>query len=351
MIAVKRWTSLAVLAGALALGACSDTNKPEAVNITTMASGMSSLTGSFTSNLAFQSLRELAPAFTFTAAGGSGAAVAATLPPLPGEAPQSALTEAQRRALTQFALHGGTGSLAIFPVDVLGKTFVWDAALNKYKVNPTATGAPSNGVRFRLYLVDPVLHVPQPQLYVVGYVDLTDQSTAQANKLGVLVKYGTQTIANYTITGIIATSSTELRAQGYITDGTARLDFDLTDTESQTQIGVNYQLNASNGFSATMQYTITVATWSTSGVGRIARGGNTVEVTGTVVSGVTNSQIKFNGVTVATVTGGRDNPTITGAGGWTFSTQDLAALGAILEGFDELENQTDGVFGPAFLVF
>jgi len=351
MPTVKRWTSLAALAGALAAAACSDTNKPEAVNPSTVASGMTGLTSSFSSNLAFQSLRELSGAFTFTAASGAAAAVSATLPPVPGEERRFALTPGQRSALTQFALRGPTASLAIFPVDVLGKTFVWDTLLNKYVKDLTAAGAPADGVRFKLYLVNPATHRPQRPLLVVGYVDLTDLSTAQANKVGVLVKYGVQTIASYTITGTIATNSIGLRAEGYITDGTARLDFDLSATISLSQIVLNHQLEGSNGFSAVMQVTVDLATGSWSLLWRISQGGNTVEVNGTFTDTAVDCQIKFNGATVASLTGDPENPTITGVGGRTFTASEVAALRSIFEGFVELMDEIDGVFGPAGLVF
>ena len=347
---VKRWTSLVVLGGALVVGACSDANKPEAVNPSTVASGMTGLTSSFSSNLAFQSLRELSGSFTFTAASGAAAALSATLPLVLGEAHRFGLTPEQRRALVQFSQRGSVGSLAIFPADVLGKTFVWDTLQNKYVMDPTATGAPSNGVRFKLYLVDATTHRPQRPLLVVGYVDLTDLSNAQVNKLGVLVKYGTQTIASYTITGTVTTSSIGLVAAGYITDGPARLDFDLSMTVSATQIVIDYTLNGSNGVSAVLQVTLN-ATGSMTLLWRIGQGGNTVEYAGTATATTVNCQLKFNGVTVATVTGNPDSPTITGAGGRTFTAAELTALRGIFDGFAELMDQVDGVFGPANLVF
>jgi len=39
------------------------------------------------------------------------------------------------------------------------------------------------------------------------------------------------------------------------------------------------------------------------------------------------------------------------AGGRTFTASELAALRSIFEGFIELMDETDGVFGPAGLVF
>jgi hypothetical protein len=61
--------------------------------------------------------------------------------------------------------------------------------------------------------------------------------------------------------------------------------------------------------------------------------------------------IRFNGATVATVTGTEDAPIIAGSGGHPLNAQDLQALQSIFAGFVQLMNQIDGVFGPAHLVF
>lgn len=348
MTTLRRWTSIFLCGTVLAAASCSDTNAPEDVDPAVVASGMTDLTATFSSNIAFQSLRELSTQFTFSAA---GAALAATLPPLPGAEAPAALTPAQRSALLQLSLHGGSGSLAIFPVDVLGKTFVWDTTQNRYVRSLTATGAPANGVRFELYLVDTETHLPQETpLMKVGYVDLTDLSTAQANKLGVLVKYGAQTIASYTITAAISTSSVALGAEGYLTDGTARLDFDLSTTFSATGLTLDYSLAGSNGFTASLVVTANLVNYTSSLAWRIEHGGNTVEINGTESATAVSCQVRFNGVTVATVSGDPDAPTITGAGGHSFTAEDLADLEAVFEGFGELLEEIDGVFGPAYFV-
>lgn len=350
MTRFHRWMPAFVLAAGLAAGACgSDANKPEDVDPQVVSNGMSGLTSSFSSNLAFQSLRGLSGSFGFTAA---AAAVRATAPWVPGAARDFALTPAQRRALLQFSLHGPSGAQAIFPVDVRGKTFVWDTTLNKYAVNPTLTGAPANGVRFVLYLMgDTVLGRPRVPLQTVGAVDLTDQSTDLSNKLGVQVKYLSQVIADYTIAGTLTTGGLTLRAQGYLTDGVTRLDFDLSMTLSASTLGVNYTLSGSNGFAATLQVTVGLQTNGGTVLWRVTNAGNTVEVNLTGTGSTVTGQILFNGGVVATVTGNGDNPTITGSGGLPLTAQDLQALQRIFQGFAELMDQIDGVFGPAHLVF
>ena len=349
----RRWMGALALAAGLAAAACSsDVNKPENVDPQAVATGVSGLTSQFSSNLAFQSLRELSASFGFSAVSGAATAAAAALPPLPGASRGFTLSPAQRAALLQLSLRSPAAAQAIFPVNVLGKTLVWDTTLNRYVVDSTLTGAPANGVRFKLYLVgDTLLHRPQKPLIVVGYVDLTDKSTAQANKLGVLIKYLSQTIADYTITGTLTTSALGLGAQGYITDGTARLDFDLQVQVSLAGVGLNYTLTGSNGFQAVVQANLDLGTGVATLLWRVASGSNSVEVDLTANDSAATGQILFNGVIVATVTGSEDEPTIVASGGHTLTAQDIQSLRNVFDGFAELMAQVDGVFGPAHLVF
>jgi hypothetical protein len=339
-----------VIAAGLAAGACgSDANQPADVDPQVVSNGMSGLTNSFSSNLAFQSLRGLSGSFGFTAA---AAAVQATAPWVPRAARDFALTPAQRRALLQFSQHGPSGVQAIFPVDVLGKTFVWDTTLHKYVVNATLTGAPANGVRFVLYLMgDTLLGQPRLPLQNVGSADLTDQSTNLSNKIGVQVKYLSQVIADYTIAGTLTTGGLTLRALGYLTDGVTRLDFDFAMTLSASTLGVNYTLSGSNGFAATLQVTVSLQTNGGTVLWRVTYAGTTVEVNLTETGSTVTGQILFNGSVAALVTGNGGNPTITGSGGRTLTASDIAALQRIFQGFAELMDQIDGVFGPAHLVF
>jgi hypothetical protein len=349
---ITRWMPVfALAAGVAAAGCTKDVNRPEDVDPQAVANGVAGLSSSFSGNLAFQSLRVLSGSFGFSAAG-AVAAVSALLPPPPAGPRASSLTPRERAALLQLALRSPVGAQAIFPVDVLGKTLVWDTTLDKYVVDPLATGAPANGVRFMLYLVgDTLLHRPQEPLIVVGHVDLTDLSDARANRLGVLVQYLSQTIADYTITGTVSTTSLGLQARGYLTDGTARLDFDLRIQASLAGVEVDYALAGSNGFRAEMRIALGFGTGATTVLWRVSSGGNAVEVALSSTDSTVTGVIRFNGATVATVTGTEDEPIITGSGGHPLTAQDLEALRTIFVGFVQLMDQIDGVFGPAHLVF
>ena len=77
-------------------------------------------------------------------------------------------------------------SVTSVPSALLGTTFVLDVNSGTYVASDLA-GAPSQGVRFLLYAVDPVLLQPVYPLVEVGYVDITDHTTASAVDVNVKV--------------------------------------------------------------------------------------------------------------------------------------------------------------------
>jgi len=77
---------------------------------------------------------------------------------------------------------------ALFPPAFVGKTFEWDFTTLQYDTT-ARTGAPSNGVRFILYAIDPLTLQPagpDPGTEV-GYVDLKDEGSASQPKVHVIV--------------------------------------------------------------------------------------------------------------------------------------------------------------------
>src|SRR6184192_194917 len=112
----------------------------------------------------------------FVAAGSRGLVTAASPVAAPGRALAWGATAAG--ALRE-AFASQPIAAAIFPDSARGKTFVWDTTSDRY-VTSTAAGAPANGVRFLLYAVQPFAIVPARPLSMIGYVDLTDQTTPRA---------------------------------------------------------------------------------------------------------------------------------------------------------------------------
>lgn len=356
MTLLKRATSLAAVAALAGLAACSDSAGPEAVNPTDVAASVSDIAGDITSNAAFQSLAALKGA-TFTAA----AAVRATLPLAMSGAVGTdrvglaSSVAARRAAMTLLASRRSPGAAqALFPV--LGKTFTWDAALDKYVVS-AQTGAPADGDRFVLYTVDPATGKPNENpLTPIGYVDLRDLSTPQADIIGVVVKFGTQTVADYRISAASSLTSISLSAVGYLAGVTGgnRVDFNLVTTLSLQggagQLDINYHIQGSNGGVIDI-----LVSGSDAGVSinvTVRHGSdNAVQLVGTGDSLTVNLQIKYNGTVVATITGSGDNPTFTGANGHTLTNPERVALLGIFAQALAFADLLNGVFTPGLLIF
>lgn len=129
-----------------------------------------------------------------------------------------------------------------FPSNYLGVTFVWSFAEQRY-VPSEETGAPTDGIRVVYYAVDPTTEAPAEPLNALGYIDLRDLSGAASQRLGVQVVRTTggsnTTLADYYLDASYSSTATELsvrqQAEGYLSNGTDRLDFDLVNDASFTE--------------------------------------------------------------------------------------------------------------------
>src|SRR5205807_171590 len=95
---------------------------------------------------------------------------------------------------------GGQLSAQVIPSTVWGKTYVWDVTAHTYAEDPSpAVAGPSTGVRLILYAIDPITrHVVESPLTAVGYVDLVDQSSPNANEATITIDF-TYTYAGETV--------------------------------------------------------------------------------------------------------------------------------------------------------
>lgn len=352
MSVMKRLFPVAALAASVILVACEE-DAPTAVNPVQMSTELSSVTATFENNAAFQSLSQLSLRFPRYAA---VELLRSSLPDIPSRpedvAPlRSYAAEMAARFSRSEGIFASPGDVqALFPADVLGKTLVWDVNTDQYVVS-NLSGAPANGIRILIYTIDPVSGQPFEPLQQLGHVDLTDESTAQADRLGVELKLGTTTIADYTVSATVTTTSIQLAAVGFVrsADGTRQVNFNLTTTVSANGVNVNYQVTGNNGVSVSVTGNLTQT--SSQVTFTVSRGGASIELAVNVGTTITGT-VKFNGVTVATLSGDPDNPTLTGAGGRTLTQEEVQSLLAIFEAAGSfLEDLNDGVFGPAAVVF
>lgn len=347
MVSVKRLIAIPVLALAWYAGACKESTSPATVDPTAMATAVNNFSQVFTGNAAFQSLSALSASFTLSAP-----VVRPAVPPATAWPPSAA---AARSLMRQLAARAPGAILALFPSNVLGKTFQWDTSSGgRYRItDSTLAGASPNGVRFFLYVTLTGASKPSLPLQKIGYADLIDVSTPQANILHILVQViGGTTIADYTITGVKATSSLTLTATGYVTDGVTKTTFTLQHvlTLADSSLVTDYQVSG-GGASVTMHTAISGAGGGNLTLDWTVQKNGSIEIVGTSTPTTISVQFKFNGATWATVSGDPDNPTFAGANGKQLSTTELLAMGQILAGFGDIAENLNGVFGPAFLVF
>jgi hypothetical protein len=286
---------------------------------------------------------------------GAGPLLSATMPATP-PAFATPARAAHLRALAQAAPSFSSASPAvIFPADLLGATFVWDAEQNRYVVDPEATGAPSNGIRVTLYTVNPILHLPTLPLDARGYVDLIDESTPAADALHIVAVWEDVTHLDYvaSATTISAPPSATLSAEGYVSDGTDRVDFALSLTASASGIAINYQLthddgsirltgNLSNDDESDLPFTDVTLT--------VSDGDNEVVLTLTVGPSTFSGTIEYNGDVAVEIGGTVDAPTFTRPDGTPLTEAEIAALEAFGDLINAIVSHFDDLLGPALLL-
>ncbi len=328
----------------------------------------------------FQSFSALAAKFTPTASASAmrkvAALVEATRPELPSARELSYVRSARRaEALRQaFPLRTNASTASIFPLTVVGKTYVWSTSTNSY-VASGRTGAPTNGVRFILYAVDPLTDLPSSPLTEIGYADLTDKSSGSTVSLGITV-VGTSgpspvTYVDYTISGTFTSASQTATVAGYVTDSKTRVDFSvsISASESASSATVTFNstvdvaaksihivfkvtLNSSSTSSSTTltftpDFTLTIGTETVTATGTVTV---TVTQTGETVSGTIT--VKVNGgdfATIAISTTGTPTPTC--ASGRQCTQDEKNALEKIFDVPTEILTGIEELFKPGELIF
>lgn len=350
MFPMKRLTP-ALVAG-LALAACKETTSPESVDTGALTNDVTTISTTFESNAAYNSMTLLS--WHFPVFGGTNL-VRQALPRSPRR-----MMDAQRSGVLPRAGAAGPRPApedvqALFPVDVLGKTFEWNTTTDAYAAT-TRSGAPSTGIRIIIYSVNPVGGMPVEPVQELGYLDLTDESTAAADQLGVLLRLGSTTIADYAIAAVTATTSQRLTAAGYITGstGSGRVDFDLMSYYDLNTGGGDweYTLTAQAGGQIVFDFHFNGDDTGT-GLIRVSNGSNSIEITSTETTTGSTGQIKFNGTVVATMSqSGSNPPVIVGANGHELTQAQKDDLAEMLFAVLGLMLVTViGILAPAIVVF
>jgi hypothetical protein len=330
---------------AFAVGACSDTADPTNFDPTGASQATSAVLGMFADNPALDALDVLEtalPGFTPAPAPPAGDL------PLPATGALAELRVLDR--LLSFP--SPSESAVLFPADLLGATLVYNPATGEYEVDPTATGAPANGIRIVLYAVDPVFHSPVEPLNAVGYLDLTDESTAAADQVGILAIIGDVTYIDYHGSATVLTDGVTFSAVGYFSDGTTVVNFDLSQSWSSADgFVLTYDVDvpsASTSILAELRLdpTMEMASYSLT----VEHQGElvTLDVTGSATS--LSGTVSHNGVTVAEVSGDPDNPVFTDGNGHPLTNEQIQALGELFGSITAVISGFDVLLIPAYLV-
>ena len=266
---------------------------------------------------------------------------------------------AYARTLTGLLPHssqiGFSAASGAIPPAALGKTYLYSAVDARYVVSDR-TGAPSNGVRFVLYAVDPLTHQPASPLNELGYVDVVDRSGSSNVDVRVLAVSGSTTFIDYGITASGGASGGNIRVLGYISDLTDRANFDLKN-------GISV---SGNSFNITLDYDLRVPTRSiildftvharTSGadagdgdLSLLMQGlHGKVEMDGNFGAAGGSLDVKVNGAAFATVAVDVNfNPTVTGRNGEPLTADERTALERIARVVGDAFDVIQQLLGPA----
>jgi hypothetical protein len=338
--------SVTLLAAAcVALNACGDSGPDVPFNPTGTTEDVQAINAAFSSEafgsfstfaLYFDAALGAAPLVTSSAQAFNFRRASST-----GELRAAAARNAQRvAALSRGAQRNFSASTAAISSEVAGKTFEFDGT--SY-VPTDRTGAPSNGVRFIIYAVNPITLEPSLPLSEVGYVQITDLSGSSTQAARVVVVSGETTYLDYTVTASATVTGGRVTVAGYVTDGEYRANVNLRSTVSESAgLTLLYSLDVpqrdvaidltmtTNGFD--QQSAVIGINFSMSGPnGRVSMVGQFTETGGTLT-------VRVNGNTFATITSsGAGEPAIAGADGLPLSDEDATAL-------QNLFNITDQAF-------
>lgn len=351
------------LAGALILAACGGTKTP--FDPVTLSQNTDAVIATMDSSPAMQSMSVLGSKMTTGApamAAASFLTATATRLPVTGEG-FPAWAAGQLSAFQQAvpALSVAAPNAVIIPAPALGRTFIYDIAASSYKVDTTLTGAPSTGVRFILYAVNPLTHTVSEPLTPIGCADLTDESTSVAALKLHLKAYSTGNActalnnplidytASATLTGLPPNvTGATVTASGFVSDGTHQVDFDLSQTFSNTTgISVDYTMDLpSADVSVQFQASYTLAGQASVTL-TVKNAGNTTVANASGTQAAITGTIKHNGDVVVNITGSAASPTFTSATGDALTDAQVLALRKLFNFTDALLTHVDEVLAPA----
>ena len=249
----------------------------------------------------------------------------------------------------------GAALVPVIRSSAYGSTYVYDPASNRYEPDPSRTGAPADGVRFVLYATSEATGRPIVE-QEVGYADLRDTRAGAENTLGLsfeVVAGGvTHLQYDFDLTGSIGAAT--FGVEGYLSDGTERVDFDVTTSGQLFGRGGTTTVDGaisvpSHDFEVMTRLVGTAG--GESGDGQVEltvrSGPDVIEVTAATTGGQVQARFTVNGQLLATATGDAANPVIRGDGGRELTEPEIHALAAVVGFADGVFRLLAGLLEPA----
>ena len=233
-----------------------------------------------------------------------------------------------------------------------GKTFVFDTLTDEYALSER-TGAPANGVRFIVYETD-ILGTPNVE-NETGYFDLLDEgdNSAEDIALRLVAVDGSLTVLEYATTLDANGPSGTITVDGFLTDGTDRLDFDIdvsgTDVEGDQKLDVTFEMRV-DALDFVIEGSVMGTDNASGEVGTVdltVRHGSDsfrVDVSGTetTIAGT----FYLNDEVFATMSGDPENPTFVGAGGEGLTQKEALVLHRIVDSIEDVFDFFEDLMDP-----
>ena len=249
-------------------------------------------------------------------------------------------------------LSGGTALKEIISPRHRGKTLVYDATKDTYAVSATRAGAPTNGVRFITYETDAAGKPIESK--ETGYADLLDEgaTTGETIVLRLLVVNKGATHLDYRTRLTLVGDVGSISVDGFMSDGTARLDFDVAVTSRK--IGLKTLLDAD------FDLQVKAREFSINGKVRgidegtgdgtigltVRHAASSVAVNLVGSNGRIEGTFKVNGSLLATATGDAKTPTITGPTGGQLTGGELLMVLHIVDMSDSVFDLVEDLVKP-----
>jgi len=336
---------------ALAAGACAETTGPVALDADALEADLAGANNAVAAPAAVSFTAVGAEINTTLATLGGGSALV-DLPAALVVNPRALIERAELRQ----RVHAEHGQAAVIPAAALGGTFEYSVAQERY-VRGDRTGAPTNGVRFILYAVDPATRDIIVPLVETGYVDLT-RSVSQQTAVARVEVYGGGAnlvkVLDYAVTVSGTIVSPSVLVAGFAKHQADSLSFSLTSSFSLAQqtIAIDWRTALpSRNLTSRVEQTITggqspsvtIDGLLTSASGRVGISGTILQATGGTLTVTVNNRA----FATITLSGAEDeSPEILNANGEPLTEREAYLLRQILAWFEHAFDTYEDLLDP-----